>query len=96
MKTRTIVSAVGLIAAATLLVAGGAHARRADHRGAAYAGWDYYYEWGWGPAAAAGVAAKAAARAAYDARDPDYLHRCYQPQRIWNGPSYTWRLVSIC
>jgi hypothetical protein len=129
MKTKTIASALGLLTAATLLVADGAQAGRfgGDHDdGAAHAGsfhggarpgWHggltrrvgdrffpgtydrarrYYRRSGWGAAAEAGVAAKAAARAAYDARDPDFLHRCYQPQRIWNGAYYSWKLVSIC
>ena len=124
MKTKTIASALGLLAAAALLVADGAHAGRSgDHGdGAAHAGgshgnarpgwhggrtrWvgsypgtydragDYYGRWT--AADAAAVAAKAAARAAYDAHDPDFLHRCYQPQRIWNGAYYAWRLVSVC
>jgi hypothetical protein len=127
MKAKTIAGALGLLAAATLLVADGAHAGRSggdrDH-GAAHAGsfhsgarpgwhgsgtrWvggrpypgtydrarSYYGRWG--AAAAAAVAAKAAARAAYDAHDPSFLDRCYQPQRIWNGAYYTWQLVSIC
>jgi hypothetical protein len=130
MRTKTIAGTLGLLAAATLLVADGAHAGRSggDHGdGAAHAGgfhgsarpgwhggrmrwvgggrslpgpydpaWDYYRRWGWSAAAAAAVAAKAAARAAHDAHDYDFLHRCYQPQRIWNGAYYTWRLVSIC
>ena len=131
MKTRTIASALGFLAAAALLVADGAHAGRSgDHHGdgaaraggfhgSAWPGWhggrtrwvggrsypgtydragDYYgnYYGRWTAADAARVAAKAAARAAYDAHDPDFLHRCYQPQRIWNGAYYTWRLVSVC
>ena len=59
------------------------------------AGW-YYGDWGWDAAAAANVAAKSAARAAYDAHSYDFLHRCYEPQRIWNGAYYSWRLVSVC
>jgi hypothetical protein len=129
MKTKTIASALGLLAAATLLVADGAHAgrfggdhddgaaRASDFHGSARPGWRgggtrrvggrfypgtydrarrYYGRSGWGAAAEAGVATKAAARAAYDARDPEFLHRCYQPQRIWNGAYYRWQLVSIC
>ena len=100
MKTKTIVSALGLLVAATLLVADSAHARRSrgDHHGGAANTGGYYYagRWGWGAAAAANVDAKAAARRAYDARDYEFLHRCYEPQRIWNGAYYTWRLVSIC
>jgi hypothetical protein len=87
MKTKTIASALGLLAAATLLVADGAHA--------GCFGGDHHYG-RWGAAEAAAVAAKAAARAAYDAHDPAFLHRCYQPQRIWNGARYTWQLFSIC
>jgi hypothetical protein len=129
MKTKAIASALGLLAATTLLVADGAHAGRfgGDHdHGAAHAGgfhggarpgWHgggarrvggrsypgtydrargYDGGSGWGAAAMAAVAAKAAARAAYDAHDPSFLHRCYQPQRIWNGAYYRWQLVSIC
>ena len=127
MKTKTIASALGLLAAATLLLADGAHAGRfgGDHddgaaraggfHGGARPGWHgsgtrrvggrFYpgtydpargYYGRWSAAAAAGVAAKAAARAAYDARDPEFLHRCYQPQRIWNGAYYRWQLVSVC
>ena len=87
MKATTIASA--LLAAATLLVAESAHARRAGHEGGFY----YYGGWGCGPAEQAAVNAKAAARAAYDAHSYDYLHRCYQPQRMWNG---TWRLARVC
>ena len=126
MKIKTIASALGFLAAATLLVADGAYARRSGdhHGGAAHAGgfhggakpgWHgsgtrwvggrsypatydhtrgYYGEWGWG--GAADVAAKAAARAGYDARDYDFLHRCYEPQRIWNGAYYAWQLVNVC
>ena len=127
MKYMAIARALGLLAAATLLVADPAHAGRSgrDHdRGAVHAGglhggarpgwhgggtrwvggWSdpgmydrgggYYGRWT--AAAAAAVAAKAAARAAYDAHDPSFLDRCYQPQRIWNGAYYTWQLVSIC
>ena len=96
MKIKTCASALVLLAATTLLVADGAYARRFGdhhHRGAAYTGGFHYYgRWGWGAAADA----KAAARAAYDAHDYDFLHRCYEPQRIWNGTYYTWRLVSVC
>src|SRR3974390_559024 len=81
MKATTIASA--LLAATTLLVADGAQARRAAHVGGSY--YYYYGGWGWGAAEQAAVDAKAAARAAYDARDGDYLHRCYQPPRMWNG-----------
>jgi len=88
MKTRTIAGALGLLAVATLLVSDGAQARRSSLH--------YYDGWWWGGAASARLDAKAAARAAHDARDPDFLHRCYQPQRIWNGASETWRLVSVC
>ena len=100
MNTRTIIGTLGLLAVATLLVADSAHAGRAgggrpypamDDRAGDYDGGS-----GWSAAAAAAVAAKAAARAAYDAHDDGFLHRCYQPQRIWNGAYYTWRLVSIC
>lgn len=97
--SKTIASALGLLAAATLLVADGAHARQPGghhHGGAAHTGGFHYHVWGWGAAAAAQVDAKAAARAAYDARDYEFLHRCYEPQRIWNGAFYSWRLVSIC
>lgn len=127
MKIKTIASALGLVTAATLVVADGAYARRSGgdhHGGAAYAGgfrgsakpgWQgsgtrwvggssypgtydpargYYRGWSWGGAAA--VAAKAAARAVYDTRDYDFLHRCYEPQRIWNGAYYAWQLVSVC
>jgi hypothetical protein len=123
MQTKTIAGALGLLAAATLLMIGGAHAgasRSDGHRGDARAGavpdsarsglhrggtrWTAgrssapgTYDPGyWSAAAAAEVAAKAAARAAYDAHDSDYLHRCYQPQRIWTGAYDTWRLVSVC
>jgi hypothetical protein len=100
MKTKTIASTLGLLAAATLLVADGAHARRSGHdhhRAAANTGdFDYEGRCCWSAAAAAGVNAKAAARARYDAHESDFLHRCYQPQRIWNGVYYTWRLSSVC
>jgi hypothetical protein len=130
METKTIAIALGLLAAATLLVADGARAGRsggghddgAAHAGGLYgsarAAWHgggtrwvggrssypgtynraggYYGRWGWGAAAEASTNAKAAARAAYDTRDYDFLHRCYQPQRVWNGAYYTWRLVSVC
>lgn len=82
---------------------GGNHHARVTHaagvHGGARSGWRDYAPWwfgGWGGSAAANVDAKAAARAAYDARDSEFLHRCYQPQRIWNGAYYTWRLVSVC
>jgi hypothetical protein len=103
MTSKTIVSALGLLVTATLLVADSAHARRSrgdHHGGAAYTGGFYYPyylgRWGWGAAAAASVDAKAAARRAYDARDYDFLHRCYEPQRIRSGAYYTWRLVNVC
>ena len=98
MNTKTIVSALGLLAAGTLLVTTGAHARRSDHHGAAANTGDFRYEGRccWSAAAAAGVNAKAAARARYDARDYDFLQRCYQPQRIWNGVYYTWRVSNVC
>lgn len=103
MTSKTIVSALGLLVAATLLVADSAHARRSrgdHHGGAAYTGgfYDPYYpgRWSWGAAAAANVDAKAAARRAHDAHDDEFLHRCYEPQRIWNGSYYTVRLVSVC
>jgi len=100
--SKTIVSALGLLVAATLLVADSAHARRArgdHHGGVAYTGgfyYPYYYPGRWGAAAAANVDAKAAARAAHDAHDYEFLHRCYEPQRIWNGAYYTVRLVNVC
>jgi hypothetical protein len=100
MKPKAIAGSLALVAAATLLVADGAHARRvgANHYGGAddMAGFNYRDGPGWDAAAAAAVEAKAAARARYDAHDYDFLHRCHQPQRIWNGAYYTWRLVSIC
>jgi hypothetical protein len=98
MKTKTLASALGLLAAATLLVADDAHARRsggAHHGGAANTG-SFVYRGGWDAAAVARVNAKAAARAAYDAHDYDFLHRCYQRQRIWSGRYYAWQLVSVC
>jgi hypothetical protein len=88
MKTRTMVGALGLVAVATLLFVHGAQARRSAFH--------YYDGWWWGAAASARLDAKAAARAAHDAHDPDFLHRCYQPQRIGSGAYYTWRLVSVC
>lgn len=101
MMSKTIVSALGLLVAATLLVTDSAHARRSrgdHHGGAAYTGGFYYpyYPGRWGAAAAANVDAKAAARAAHDAHDYEFLHRCYEPQRIWNGSYYTVRLVNVC
>ena len=99
MKTKAIVGSLALVAA-TLLVADGADARHfgAHHHGGADDTADFYYRDGraWDAAAAAAVEAKAAARARFDAHDDEFLHRCYQPQRVWNGAYYTWRLVSIC
>lgn len=98
MTTKAVVSVLGLLVAAALLVADGAHARRfrSDHHAVAVNTGGFYYPGVWGRGAAASVDAKAAARTAHDARDYDFLHRCYEPQRVWNGAYYTWRLVSIC
>jgi len=100
MKTRTIAGVCGLLAAATLLVADGAQARRlhGDHHGGAANAGNFYdgVRMRWSAAAAAEVDAKAAARAAYDARSEDFFHRCYQPQRIGSETYYRWRLVNVC
>jgi len=60
MTSKTIVSALGLLVSATLLVTDSAHARRSrgdHHGGAAYTGGFYYpyYPGRWGAAAAANV-----------------------------------------
>jgi len=104
MKTKAIAAALGLLAAATWLVADAAadaaHARRSGGghhvRAANTGGFHYRRGRGWDAGAAASLNAKAAARAAYDARNPEFLYRCYEPQRIWNGAYYTLQFVSIC